>query len=77
MADGSAELLGKAEVGQGSAELLGKFEAQATAELLGKVVITRSIDLLCKLRTSIPNEWIIQGVSVEAYITLAAGPIVV
>jgi len=65
-----AELLGKAEVGQGSAELLGKFEAQATADLLGKVVITHSIDLPCKFRTSIPNDWIVQGVSVEAYIAL-------
>ena len=57
---GSAELLGKFEVGQdsaeflgkavirnlGSAELLGKFEAQATADLLGKADITHSVELL-------------------------------
>ena len=50
--DGSADLLGKFDVGQDSAELLGKFEAQDTAELLGKTDITHSAELLSNFRVS-------------------------
>jgi len=54
----TADLLGKFDVGQDSAELLGTFDVgQDSAELLGK------------LRTSTAN-WIVQGVSVEAYLVL-------
>lgn len=66
----SAVLLGKGDIQQsGSAELLGRFEAQTTAELLGNAIIrqTGSAELFGKLRASIPG-WVIQGVSVEAYI---------
>jgi len=76
-----AELLGKFDVGQDSAELLGRFEAQASAELLGKFEAQAIAELLgrfegqaiielpCSFRLSTDN-WIVQGVSVEAYIAL-------
>ena len=63
-----ADLLGKFEA-QVTAELLGKFEAQVTAELLGKFEAQTTRDLPCSFRLS-TDDWIIQGVSVEAYIAL-------
>jgi predicted Zn-dependent protease with MMP-like domain len=67
-AQASAELLGKFE-GQAIAELLGRFEAQASAELLGKFEGQATVELPCHFRLS-TDHYIIQGVSVEAYLFL-------
>ncbi len=63
-----AELLGRFEA-QAIVELLGRFEAQATAELLGKFEGQATVELPCGFRLS-TDHWIVQGVSVEAYIRL-------
>jgi len=73
------ELLGKFVVRQVGTpvELLGKFIArhETDMELLAKFVVRHTIpvldapELYCRFRTSTPD-WIIQGVSVEAYISL-------
>ena len=69
-ADPDEDLLGNAVIKNiGSAELLGRFEAQATAELLGKFEAQATAELPCRFRLS-TDDWIVQGVSVEAYLFL-------
>jgi len=67
-AQATAELLARFEA-QATAELLARFEAQATAELLARFEAQATADLPATFRMS-TDDWIVQGVSVEAYIAL-------